>query len=307
MPPPLVSVIIPTHNRSAYLRLAADSVLGQSIADLELLIVDDCSTDDTDSVIRQLAADDERVCALRTSSNSGCNLARNRALDHARGRYVAFLDDDDIALPHRLNASIGALESHPWAAVASGRYRFIDASGAERPGAPPAAELGSSGANSGQWFERLYRDWAWFPTRTLTCRASVFERFRYPPIRRPDGDSILLCQMAACGLSVVPISDVVTLMRRDRAYEHMSRDRERLMAARRNTLVLLQTWLREQGISDFDHLHSRAWSNHLLKEAELLGGLKGLLRGVGAVAKDPRNREAGAYVRSRLLRRIRKS
>jgi hypothetical protein len=57
-------------------------------------------------------------------------------------------------------------------------------------------------------------------------------------------------------------------------------------------------------MSVFDHLHPRAWSNHLLKEAELLGGLKGLLRGVGAVAKDPRNRKAVEYVRRKLFRWI---
>jgi glycosyltransferase involved in cell wall biosynthesis len=88
-----VSVIIPTHNRSAYLRRAVASVLRQSYENIEVIIVDDASTDDTPEVVTSVG--DERVTYLRNQRNVGANASRNRGLCTAVGEYIAFLDDDD--------------------------------------------------------------------------------------------------------------------------------------------------------------------------------------------------------------------
>ncbi|PCR89642.1 glycosyltransferase family 2 protein [Natrinema ejinorense] len=103
-----VSVIIPTYNRAATLPIAIDSALEQTVDDLEVVVVDDGSTDDTDSVLA--AYDDPRVRPVVHATNRGANVARNTGLEYARGEYVAFLDSDDEWHPEKLERQLAALE-----------------------------------------------------------------------------------------------------------------------------------------------------------------------------------------------------
>jgi glycosyltransferase involved in cell wall biosynthesis len=109
---PLVSVIIPTHNRSSLLCEALASVMEQEgrgeLFELETIVVDDASTDDT----RRVAAE-YPVRYIRHPTNLGLSAARNSGIAEARGRYVAFLDDDDLWLPHRLQVQLPVMEAHP--------------------------------------------------------------------------------------------------------------------------------------------------------------------------------------------------
>ena len=106
---PKVSVIIPTHNRAALLPRAVDSVLAQTYDDFELLIVDDCSTDDTPAVIAGFA--DPRVRAFRHDASRGASAARNTGIGEARGEYLAFLDDDDEWRPAKLEGQVQLLDA----------------------------------------------------------------------------------------------------------------------------------------------------------------------------------------------------
>ena len=97
---PLVSVLLAVHNGEPYLRTAIESVLRQTVTDLELLVVDDGSTDATPSVLAGIG--DERLRVLRTAERQGLARSLNRGLDDARGKFVARLDADDVALPARI-------------------------------------------------------------------------------------------------------------------------------------------------------------------------------------------------------------
>ncbi|MGA0606731.1 glycosyltransferase family 2 protein [Phenylobacterium sp. VNQ135] len=99
---PLVSVITANYNGAKYLAPAIRSVLRQTLADLELIIADDCSTDDSLAVIEAEVAGDPRVRVLKARRNGGPGAARNRALKAARGRYIAVFDSDDLMAPERL-------------------------------------------------------------------------------------------------------------------------------------------------------------------------------------------------------------
>jgi glycosyltransferase involved in cell wall biosynthesis len=109
--PPLVSVVIPNYNYAAYLRQAIDSVLTQSYANVEVIVVDDGSTDDSAEVLDSYG---DRIRWFR-QKNSGVSVARNRGIEEARGKYIAFLDADDFWRPEKLahqvplfsNASVG--------------------------------------------------------------------------------------------------------------------------------------------------------------------------------------------------------
>jgi glycosyltransferase involved in cell wall biosynthesis len=118
---PRVSVVLPTYNRGALLERSAGSVLSQGFRDLELIVVDDGSTDDTPAAVRRLRDRDPRVRALR-QSNGGAAAARNAGIAAARGELVAFQDSDDEWLPGHLAGNVDALSDHPDAGVV---YSFM--------------------------------------------------------------------------------------------------------------------------------------------------------------------------------------
>ncbi len=104
----LVSVYMPTKNRAALLQQAVDSVLHQTHHQLELLIVDDGSTDDTPATLQRLAALDPRVRIFRNEVSRGAPVSRNIAIEAARGEWITGIDDDDTFMPERLQALLAA-------------------------------------------------------------------------------------------------------------------------------------------------------------------------------------------------------
>jgi glycosyltransferase involved in cell wall biosynthesis len=108
-----VSVIIPTYNRSKYLPRAVKSVLGQTFSDLEVIIVDDCSTDQTPAVAKKIVSQDSRVRYHRLEKNQGAPKARNTGIGLAKGEYIGLLDDDDNWRPNKLELQVKKFDSSP--------------------------------------------------------------------------------------------------------------------------------------------------------------------------------------------------
>ena len=115
-PGPVVSVVTPAYNAARYLPETVDSVLAQTCSDLELILVDDGSTDDTLTVARRLATRDGRVRVFATP-NGGPAAARNTALSTARGEFIALLDSDDLISPQYLARQIAVLDANPDASI----------------------------------------------------------------------------------------------------------------------------------------------------------------------------------------------
>src|SRR5439155_11769103 len=140
MPIPTVSVIMPAYNAQAYLSTAMDSVLRQTFPDLELLVVDDGSTDDTVDLARRYAARDSRVRVL-TQRNAGPGPARNAAFAVAEGQLFAFLDSDDEWDDTFLDEQVAVFDHRPDAdiVVANARNRGVPRHG--RPSCPTAASI----------------------------------------------------------------------------------------------------------------------------------------------------------------------
>lgn len=132
MSAPTVSVVLPTHNRSSTLGPAIDSVLRGTYDDLELLVIDDASDDDTEEVLSRF--DDERLTVISLSERIGAAAARNVGIEAARGNLLAFQDSDDRWTPEHLEVLVAALgEASPTAVVAYGIVRYD--SGRVFPGA----------------------------------------------------------------------------------------------------------------------------------------------------------------------------
>ena len=107
----LVSIIMPSYNTAEYIAESIQSVLSQSYIDWELIVVDDCSTDNTDEVVKPYLSD-ERIIYLKNEMNSGAAVSRNRALREAKGKWIAFLDYDDLWTPDKLSKQINFMEEH---------------------------------------------------------------------------------------------------------------------------------------------------------------------------------------------------
>lgn len=103
--PNLVSIIMPSYNTAQYIEKTIKSVLDQKYTNWELIIVDDCSTDNTDEVVKKYL-NDKRIKYLKNEQNSGAAISRNRALRAARGQWIAFLDSDDLWMPEKLEKQI---------------------------------------------------------------------------------------------------------------------------------------------------------------------------------------------------------
>lgn len=108
---PKVSIITPSYESSKFIAKAINSVLGQSLDDWEMIVVDDCSADDSAAIVSSFAEQDARVKLIELSKNSGAAVARNEAIKVAQGRYIAFLDSDDIWQPEKLKSQITFMES----------------------------------------------------------------------------------------------------------------------------------------------------------------------------------------------------
>ncbi len=101
----LVSIVMPSYNTDGYIKESIESVLYQSYPYWELIIVDDCSTDNTDEIIKPYLTDD-RIRYLKNEKNSGAAVSRNYALREAKGKWIAFLDSDDLWHPQKLEKQI---------------------------------------------------------------------------------------------------------------------------------------------------------------------------------------------------------
>lgn len=99
------SIIMPSYNTERYIADSIRSVMAQTYEDWELIIVDDCSTDMTDSVVEPFLTD-KRVRYIKNDKNSGAAVSRNKALREAKGRWIAFLDSDDLWMPDKLEKQI---------------------------------------------------------------------------------------------------------------------------------------------------------------------------------------------------------
>jgi glycosyltransferase involved in cell wall biosynthesis len=122
---PLVSIVIPCYNYGRYLNFTLDSILTQSYSQWECILIDDGSTDNTKTVATAYAAKDKRFVYL-FQNNSGPSGARNNGLSHATGKYIQFLDADDLIDKEKLKLQVNFLEQHEGADLVYGNALFFD-------------------------------------------------------------------------------------------------------------------------------------------------------------------------------------
>jgi glycosyltransferase involved in cell wall biosynthesis len=129
-PVPKVSVVMPAYNQERYCGEAIESILAQTFAAFECIIVDDGSSDGTSALLEWYARSDARIHLIRHEVNRGISASLNAAIGRARCELIARMDADDIALPHRLERQVAFMEHNPAIVAAGSSYRTIDDGGA---------------------------------------------------------------------------------------------------------------------------------------------------------------------------------
>lgn len=142
----LVSVVIPTFNRAYCIAATIDSVLAQTHQAVEVVVVDDGSTDGTAELVAKRYAGDERVRYIR-QTNQGVSTARNTGFQHARGEFVALLDSDDLWYPHKLAAQLAVFRAHPEVGMVWSDLAAIDMDGRQM---------------SPRYLRTMYHAWSYF-------------------------------------------------------------------------------------------------------------------------------------------------
>lgn len=127
---PLVSIIMPTYNCAEFIEESIISVIKQTYTNWELIIIDDCSTDNTEEVVKKYCKRDSRIKYLKLDENSGAAIARNKGIEQAQGKYIAFLDSDDLWMEEKLEKQISFMEQNKYNFTCT-NYIQIDEKGKE--------------------------------------------------------------------------------------------------------------------------------------------------------------------------------
>jgi len=216
----MVSTIIPVFNRAGMIRTAVQSVLDQTYRPIEIILVDDGSTDDTLAELNRLATAHREIIRVAQRENGGPGLARETGRLLASGEFIQYLDSDDLLLSRKFETQVAALRSHPECGIAYGRTRLINAFG---------ATLLETSKWTGIKFERLFPALLvdrWWHTSTPLYRRSLCDQIGPWPEQRPE-DWDYDARAGATGTLLAFCDDVISCHRdhgghriTDRPYEN---------------------------------------------------------------------------------------
>lgn len=162
----MISIIIPAYNSAKFLPETIESILKQSYRSYEIIIVDDCSTDNTNEVLKPFG---KNIRYIRSKKNSGAAITRNRGIELAQGEFIAFLDADDIWLPDKLEQNIECFE-------ADKEVAFVFSQHVNLRDEKSMAKLAKTNLPSGNIFKKLYCRQNFVLTSTVIVRKEVFDK-----------------------------------------------------------------------------------------------------------------------------------
>ena len=190
----LVSIITPTYNCGRFIGETIESVQQQTYTNWEMIIVDDCSTDETKSVVEKYLQQDKRIKYHCLAENSGAAVARTKAMELATGQYMAFLDSDDLWMPDKLEKQVDFMKKNNYA-FSSTSYQHMTEDGAMLPKVLKAIPKTD--------YNRLLLDCP-VGNSTVMYDVSKMGKFEVPNIRKRNDDALWLAMLKKeryiCGL-----------------------------------------------------------------------------------------------------------
>lgn len=224
---PEVSVLLAVHNGEKYLEEALRSVMAQSLRNIEILAVDDASTDASPQILARLARQEPRLRVLTTPGNLRLAGALNYGLGHARAPLVARMDDDDISYPDRLAIQKRFMDAHPDVTLAGASVDWLDDSGART-----RQSVRSRDAFAIRWTARFALNIT-HPTFMFRAACPAGEPVRYDPEMYVGQDYDLVCRLLMAGSEVVCLPDVLLAFRRHEGSISRKKGKDQLMLAKR--------------------------------------------------------------------------
>lgn len=198
-----VSVITPAYNAAKFLKQTVESVQKQTFTDWEMIIVDDCSTDDTYKIAKKLSESDKRIKVLQNRINSGVAVTRNVALDAAAGEYMAFLDADDLWLPQKLEKQVNFMDSGQYVLTYTDYQRFDSDTGKQQKKIVRAPDIMTA--------KKIYGD------TSIGCLTVMVNRNKSGPFHMPlinhTEDNITWQDILARGYKGYRLGEVLSLYR----------------------------------------------------------------------------------------------
>ncbi|WP_449557210.1 glycosyltransferase family 2 protein [Huaxiibacter chinensis] len=203
----LISIIMPSYNSSKTIGHSIDSVIKQSYTNWELIITDDCSTDNTLTILNEYVSRDSRIRVFSNTVNSGAAVSRNNSIAESKGRYLAFLDSDDIWLPEKLSKQYTFMTLNNDVDFTFTAYEFIDVTGIRfgRPVDLQGHELSFS-------YYDMLRKKATLGCSTVMLRKAAFKDCKMPLIRTGQ-DYALWLKLLKEGKKAYLINEVLTQYR----------------------------------------------------------------------------------------------
>jgi glycosyltransferase involved in cell wall biosynthesis len=200
---PLISVLMPAYNSELYIAEAINSILQQSYQQIELIIFDDGSTDQTRQIIQSFA--DPRIVKMLSDQNYGVVRARNDMIDKASGQYIALMDADDIADPLRLEKQLHSLEAGECDVCGSAQWVLDESTGKLKK---------SKDIFSDPDLRSLLSVYCGLCNSAMMGKAEIFKRFKYDTSILTSEDYYLWVQMAAAGYRFINLKERLITYRR---------------------------------------------------------------------------------------------
>lgn len=202
MSQPAISIILPAYNAEKYIGQTISSLLNQTFTDFELLVIDDGSTDNTVSIIKNFT--DSRIVLIQNEQNLGLVKTLNKAALLSKGKYIARMDADDIALPQRLQLQTEFLETHTTVAATAGWVNFIDDNN------NPAGiwDLDRQTNTAAQIKKALVKENC-IAHPTVTIRTEVLQQYLYNEKQQHIEDYDLWLRLAANGLLIEKVQQPI--------------------------------------------------------------------------------------------------
>ena len=269
-----VSVILPVYNVENYLRQCLDSVMVQTLKDIEIICVDDGSSDDSPAILEEFARKDSRIRIL-TQQNAGAGAARNLGMKHAKGRYLSFLDSDDFFEPDMLEKSYEKAEEYQAQIVVFRSDQYLTEQKSYKPmlwtlrmqELPPYAPFSHRQMTDNIF--KVFVGWAW---DKLFLRSFVEEKQLLFQEQRTSNDLLFVFSAVALAKRIAVLDNVLAHQRRD-AKDSLSKTREKSWGCFYDALTALRERLCREGMyeeveRDYINyaLHFSLWNLNTLAE-----------------------------------------
>ena len=269
-----VSVILPVYNVENYLRQCMDSVMGQTLKDIEIICVDDGSSDDSPAILEEFARKDSRIRIL-TQQNAGAGAARNLGMKYAKGRYLSFLDSDDFFEPDMLEKAYEKAEKYQAQIVVFRSDQYLTEQKSYNPmlwtlrmqELPPYAPFSHRQMTDNIF--KVFVGWAW---DKLFLRSFVEEKQLLFQEQRTSNDLLFVFSAVALAKRIAVLDNVLAHQRRD-AKDSLSKTREKSWGCFYDALTALRERLCREGMyeeveRDYINyaLHFSLWNLNTLAE-----------------------------------------